>query len=80
MARHVVRYFLTGALPPEGARCAQDLPPFVERVADPAAPTVSAGTPSERRLPGAATEGALPHSVWPPAVSGLSPAHRAPAP
>ncbi|WP_405754463.1 alpha/beta hydrolase [Streptomyces sp. NBC_00073] len=26
--RHVVRYVLTGALPPEGARCAQDTPPF----------------------------------------------------
>ncbi|MGW7100020.1 alpha/beta hydrolase [Streptomyces sp. NPDC054838] len=26
--RHVVRYVLTGALPPVGARCAQDTPPF----------------------------------------------------
>ncbi|MGW7288442.1 alpha/beta hydrolase [Streptomyces sp. NPDC054847] len=80
VARHVVRYFLTGAPPPEGTRCAQDLPPFVERIPDPAAPTVSAGTPSERRLPGAATVRALPYSVWPPAVSGLLPAYGAPAP
>ncbi|MEV6319494.1 alpha/beta hydrolase [Streptomyces sp. NPDC051776] len=25
---HAARYFLTGALPPVGARCTQDVPPF----------------------------------------------------
>ncbi|WP_326592727.1 alpha/beta hydrolase [Streptomyces sp. NBC_01294] len=35
--RHVVRYVLTGALPPEGARCGQDVPPFT-----------TAGKPSSR--------------------------------
>lgn len=28
--RHVVRYMTTGELPPEGARCGQDTPPFAE--------------------------------------------------
>ncbi|WP_328737418.1 alpha/beta hydrolase [Streptomyces bobili] len=74
VGRHVVRYFLTGALPPEGARCAQDLPPFVERIPEPTAPPASAGTPTRTRSPGEAPELRAPYGVWPQeVVSGLLP-------
>ncbi|WP_405437706.1 alpha/beta hydrolase [Streptomyces avidinii] len=41
--RHVVRYVLTGALPPQGARCGQDTPPFA------AAPELSPSAASSPR-------------------------------
>ncbi|MET9503823.1 alpha/beta fold hydrolase [Streptomyces sp. NPDC006622] len=75
VGRHVVRYFRTGALPPQGARCRQDLPPFVERIPGPTPPPASAGTPTETGPPGGATVRVLPpYGVWPPeVVSGLLP-------
>ncbi|MGV9559566.1 alpha/beta hydrolase [Streptomyces sp. NPDC003401] len=79
VGRHVVRYFLTGALPPVGARCTQDLPPFVERVPQPTAPAASAGTPTRTGPPTGQPEPLLPaYAVWPPEiVSGLLPPHAA---
>ncbi|GAB2812385.1 alpha/beta hydrolase [Streptomyces chlorus] len=92
--RHVVRYFLTGALPPKGARCTQDLPPFVERIpgtpteqvqeaafgADPdtAPEPAAAGAPSALLPP--AGDAALPYGRWPlEVVAGLLPPDRRPA-
>ncbi|WAX79396.1 alpha/beta hydrolase [Streptomyces sp. KMM 9044] len=83
VGRHAVRYFLTGALPPEGARCTQDLPPFVERIPgtpsgrDPeAAPEpAAAGAPSGLLPPAGDADAALPYGRWPlDVVAGLLPA------
>ncbi|MEU8651368.1 alpha/beta hydrolase [Streptomyces sp. NPDC048737] len=83
VGRHVVRYFLTGALPPVGVRCAQDLPPFVERGPEPTALPASAGTPTRTGTPTPTRTGPPPgppepllpaYGVWPPeVVSGLLP-------
>ncbi|MFD3820976.1 alpha/beta hydrolase [Streptomyces sp. NPDC058625] len=63
VGRYAVRYFLTGALPPENARCAQDLPPFVERI-----PGTPPG-PDPEVTPESATAGA-PAGLLPPAGAG----------
>ncbi|WP_328682649.1 alpha/beta hydrolase [Streptomyces sp. NBC_00322] len=39
VGRHAVRYFLSGVLPPRGATCEQDTPPFTE----PSARSASSG-------------------------------------
>ncbi|OQD52806.1 hypothetical protein BM536_032490 [Streptomyces phaeoluteigriseus] len=77
VGRHVVSYFLTGELPPEGARCAQDLPPFVERTPETVAPA-SAGTPTQTLPPGGLTELLPLYGVWPAeVVPGLLPPRNA---
>lgn len=79
--RHVVRYFLTGALPPQEARCAQDTPPF-------AAPAEQGKSPAGTAAPGrstnaaeagapsatAAAKGAVRFPVWPLRSADLFPA------
>lgn len=56
--RHVVRYVLTGALPPQGARCGQDTPPFTT-VREPKSQAASP-RPAE-----AAGRKAPPFTSWP---------------
>ncbi|MFI2366851.1 alpha/beta hydrolase [Streptomyces sp. NPDC018833] len=79
--RHVVRYFLTGALPPQDARCPQDTPPFAapaEREQSPAGTAATgrstgagkAGTPSGTVAP----KGAVRFPVWPLRSADLFPA------
>ncbi|WP_307714325.1 alpha/beta fold hydrolase [Streptomyces sp. V4I23] len=78
--RHVVRYFLTGALPPQDARCAQDTPPFAapaEREQSPAVSAVTgrstgageAGSPSRTVAP----KGTVRFPVWPLRSADLFP-------
>ncbi|MGW0753343.1 alpha/beta fold hydrolase [Streptomyces sp. NPDC002587] len=65
--RHVVRYVVTGALPPAGARCAQDTPPFGSAPQSPsAAAPVRPGTAGGR--------GAAPVAFWLERPLGLFPA------
>ncbi|MGW5972939.1 alpha/beta hydrolase [Streptomyces sp. NPDC055186] len=79
VGRHVVRYFLTGALPPKGARCAQDLPPFAPpaEAPSPSEPLrAQAGTPAGGLPRATAPDGPLPapYGVWPlEVVEGLLP-------
>ncbi|WP_406726841.1 alpha/beta hydrolase [Streptomyces sp. GD-15H] len=77
VGRHVVRYFLTGAPPPEGARCTQDLPPFAPPTAAPSAsePTrAQAGTPAGDLPRATAPDRTLPPGAWPlEVVEGLLP-------
>ncbi|MEJ8645519.1 alpha/beta hydrolase [Streptomyces sp. MS1.HAVA.3] len=73
--RHVVRYVLTGALPPEGARCGQDAPPFTtagkpsSRAASPR-PDGTGGTGGRW---GKAGRPAGPFTPWPLRPPGLFP-------
>ncbi|MEU3174478.1 alpha/beta hydrolase [Streptomyces sp. NPDC007000] len=72
VGRHAVRYFLTGALPPEGARCTQDLPPFVERI--PGTPSGPVQAAASGTAPTPVPEPALPYGRWPlDVVAGLLP-------
>ncbi|MGP3735128.1 alpha/beta hydrolase [Streptomyces sp. GDS52] len=79
VGRHVVRYFLTGALPPKGARCTQDLPPFAPPVEAPSASEpmrAQAGTPAGGLPRAASPDGPLPspYGAWPlEVVEGLLP-------
>ncbi|MFE2143923.1 alpha/beta hydrolase [Streptomyces sp. NPDC059456] len=61
--RHVVRYVLTGALPPEGARCGQDVPPFAKPGESPAGTAQS--SPVSRAVVPLADGRTL--RTWPPA-------------
>ncbi|MGJ3560045.1 alpha/beta hydrolase [Streptomyces sp. INA 01156] len=81
VGRHVVRYFLTGALPPKGARCTQDLPPFAPPAEAPSASAsepmrAQAGTPAGGLPRAASPDGPLPspYGAWPlEVVEGLLP-------
>ncbi|WP_405677172.1 alpha/beta hydrolase [Streptomyces sp. NBC_00868] len=66
--RHVVRYVLTGALPPEGARCGQDTPPFGTGRERPA------GAAPDRAGKAGGWWYAAPFTSWPQRPLGLFPA------